>query len=63
MKICTRYPSPKTRHFVLLAAKVHRTFAYRSRPFLGKGTYLINFLTLTGILNLCLYYHICKGRT
>ena len=26
----------------LLAAKVHRTFAYRSRPFLGKGTYFIN---------------------
>ena len=56
MKICLRYLSPKNRHFVLLAAKVHRTICSIARdPLSERGLSLTSFKSLcfSSLSNVC----------
>ena len=48
MKICLRYLSPKNRHFVLLAAKVHWTICSIARdPLSERGLTFTSFRIFT----------------
>ena len=48
MKIFPRYLSPKNRHFVLLAAKVHRTVCLSAHdPFSERGLAIASLKTIS----------------